>query len=78
MNSQRNVISVEKNNQINFSYYLGQKVVDININEDTFLLLILTNGQLSVECPWRLRNNREILIGETDCVSAPKDIHEIN
>jgi hypothetical protein len=27
---------------------------------------------LSVECPWRLRNKTEILIGESDCQSAPQ------
>ncbi|QCJ45349.1 hypothetical protein FAY30_23380 [Bacillus sp. S3] len=25
-----------------------------------------------IECPWRLRKKKEILIGETDCISEPK------
>ncbi|WP_251027910.1 hypothetical protein [Bacillus sp. ISL-41] len=60
------------NNQIDFSYFIDQELIDIKINENTLLILILCRGQLSVECPWRLRNKKEILIGEVDCISAPE------
>lgn len=59
-------------NQIDFSYFIGQTLVDINTDNNSFLLLILNNGNLSVECPWRLRSKKEILIGEVDCISAPE------
>lgn len=58
--------------QIDFSFFIGQKLVDVNTDPNSFLMFNLENGYLSVECPWRLRNKKEILIGEADCISAPE------
>lgn len=28
-----------------------------------------------VECPWRIRKGKEIILGETDCISEQKNSH---
>lgn len=65
-------------NNINFNYFLGQDVIDIDTDKNVFLRLILKNSRLSVECPWRLRGKKEILIGEADCISAPQRYSQNN
>jgi hypothetical protein len=55
-----------------FSSFIGQYVMDVDTDHHAFLRLIFQDGLLSVECPWRLRNHTEILIGESDCQSAPQ------
>lgn len=57
--------------KVEFSYFYGQKLIDIDTEKMSFLRLIFNNSQLSVECPWRLRSKKEIFIGESDCISAP-------
>ena len=56
---------------LDFSYFYGQKLIDVDTEKRRFLRLIFEHSQLSVECSWRLRDKGGILIGESDCVSAP-------
>jgi hypothetical protein len=57
---------------MDFGYFIGQVVIDVNTEENLPLGIVFEKGSLIVECPWRLRKNKEILIGETDCISEPK------
>lgn len=34
--------------------------------------IIFEKGSLIVECPWRIRKNKEIILGESDCISEPQ------
>lgn len=55
--------------EIDFSYFIGQVVTDINTEENLSLSIIFEKGWLMVECPWRIRKGKEIVLGETDCIS---------
>jgi hypothetical protein len=57
---------------MDFGYFIGQVVIDVNTEENFPLGIVFEKGSFIVECPWRLRKNKEILIGETDCISEPK------
>lgn len=70
-NKKRRAIELSQNN-IDFGYFIGQIVTHIDTDTNVFLRLIFEEGRLSAECPWRLRKKKEILVGETDCISAPE------
>ncbi|NOV04834.1 hypothetical protein [Paenibacillus planticolens] len=55
---------------INFSYFVGQKVTDVPIEPDLSFRIIFESGWLMIECPWRIRQ-LEVAVGRSDCVSAP-------
>lgn len=57
---------------MDFGYFMGQVVIDVNTEGNLPLGIVFEKGSLIIECPWRLRKNKEILIGETDCISEPK------
>lgn len=57
---------------MDISFFIGQVVTHVNTEESLPLEIVFEKGSLIVECPWRLRKNKEILIGETDCISEPK------
>ncbi|MEO2075968.1 MAG: hypothetical protein ABGX20_11420 [Bacillus sp. (in: firmicutes)] len=59
-------------NKIDSSYFIGQAVIDVNTEENVPLGIIFQKGSLVVECPWRIRKGQEIVLGETDCISAPE------
>jgi len=59
-------------NKIDYSYFINQAVINVNTEEKVPLGIIFQKGSLIVECPWRIRKGDEILLGETDCISAPK------
>lgn len=60
-----------KKSKIDFSYFIGQAVIEVNTEEDIPLGMSFDTGGLIVECPWRLRRGKEIIIGTSDCVNAP-------
>jgi hypothetical protein len=64
--------------KIDFGYFIGQLVTDVNTEENLPLGIIFEKGTLIVECPWRIRKSKEIIIGETDCISAPKKFSHNN
>lgn len=49
---------------ITFKEFIGQKIV--GIDPEANFIVQLEKGAIIVECPWRIRNMEEILIGETD------------
>lgn len=49
---------------ITFQEFIGQKIVAVD-SEFAFILQF-EKGALAAECPWRIRDTKEILIGETD------------
>lgn len=56
-----------KISDISFEEVIGQKIVSIHL-EDYFTIQ-LEKAKIMIECPWRLRNVSEIVIGETDVQS---------
>ncbi|SFS98957.1 hypothetical protein [Marininema halotolerans] len=67
---------------MDFGYFIGQVVTGVNTDEHAPLVIQFEKGSLIVECPWRLCRNNEIILGETDCISAPdkftyKEIYKI-
>lgn len=63
---------MENLSKIDFSYFAGQVVTDVNTEENQTLVITFEKGYLTVECPWRIRKDKEIILGETDCISAPQ------
>lgn len=61
---------MEKSN-INFNYFVGQKIIEINTEENLPFGMCFDNGGLIVECPWRLRKLKTIIIGSSDCIGSP-------
>jgi hypothetical protein len=57
---------------IDFSYFLGQAVNEVNTDKNLPLGMSFDKGGLIVECPWRIRRGKEIIIGTSDCREAPK------
>lgn len=48
---------------INFAPIIGQKVTEIN---RIYLVLVLEDGHLTIECPWRLRIGNRIIVGQPE------------
>lgn len=56
----------DKLSDIDFTDFIGQKVLDIiSIGRD-LLNIKLEDGSLNVECSWRLRNKTDIVVGITE------------
>ncbi|WP_078410709.1 hypothetical protein [Priestia abyssalis] len=58
-------ISIKFSN-VDFSIFLGQKVTDVIPIGVELINIKFENGNLNVECPWRLRNRNGILVGSTE------------
>lgn len=56
---------------IDFSYFTRQVVTEVNTEDNLPLGISFNNGGLIVESPWRLRKEKEIMIGTSDCFNAP-------
>lgn len=54
-----------------WSYFIGQEVTDINSINRLLSGISFQAAELTIECPWRLRNAKEVLIGYSYCVHAP-------
>lgn len=52
---------------ITFKEFIGQKI--LAIDSEVNFIVQLEKGAIIIECPWRIRNRQEILIGETDIQS---------
>ena len=51
-------------NKISFERFIGKRIVEIN---DMYPILIFDGEEsLTVECPWRLRNEKTILVGSSE------------
>ncbi|MNP27293.1 hypothetical protein D3C76_1201920 [compost metagenome] len=48
---------------INFAPIIGQKVTEIN---RMYPILILDEGHLTIECPWRLRKENRVIVGQPE------------
>ncbi|WP_245680517.1 hypothetical protein [Bacillus marinisedimentorum] len=57
--------------EIDFTYFIGQKVIKINSVDGMLNGLLFESAVLTIECPWRLRTSKEIIIGYSDCIHAP-------
>jgi hypothetical protein len=52
---------------IDFSFLIGQKVVEVNKDSNAVLVILFERGYLHVECSWRLRyKDRGILVAQSD------------
>jgi len=69
---------MENSSEIDFGYFIGQVVTDVSTAEDQFLRIFFGKFLLSVECPWRICNNKEIILGVTDCIHNPKKFSHKN
>lgn len=58
--------------EINIGYFMEQILTDVNTEENLSLDIILDKGSIIVECPWRIRKDKEIVLVETDCISESK------
>ena len=70
--------SMENLSKLDFGYFIGQVVTSIHTEENQPLGIILEKGWLMVECPWRIRKGKDIILGETDCVSEPEKFSHKN
>ncbi|WP_066400163.1 hypothetical protein [Neobacillus mesonae] len=58
--------------EINIGYFMEQILTDVNTEENLSLDIILDKGWIIVECPWRIRKDKEIVLVETDCFRIEK------
>ncbi|MDI7741172.1 hypothetical protein QMK38_04080 [Lysinibacillus fusiformis] len=61
----------QKTSHIDFTYFIGQKAIEINTEKNSPFGVSFEQGNLTVECPWRIRVSREVAIGYSDCLQAP-------
>lgn len=71
-----------KLSNIDFKYFIGQKVTEVNTEENLPLGMAFETAGLIIECPWRLQVANEIVIGYSDCHQSPeryshKDVEKI-
>ena len=50
--------------EFTFIEFIGEKIIDIDT--DVNFIIQFEKGALTIECPWRIRNSENVLIGETD------------
>ena len=54
---------IRPRSEIDFSSLINQKVKEIN---RMYPIVIFDNGHLTIECPWRLRVDNRIIVGEPE------------
>ncbi len=59
-----------KLSNINFKYFIGQTVIEVNTEKNVPLGMAFEKAGLIIECPWRLKVGNEITIGYSDCIYA--------
>jgi len=64
--------------KMDFDYFKGQVETDVNTEENLPLGIIFEKGSIIVECPWRIRKEKVIVLGETDCISEPEKFSHQN
>jgi hypothetical protein len=55
-----------KLSEIEFSPFLGQKVTEVILVGKELINLKFENGNVNVECSWRLRNQNGLIIGYSE------------
>lgn len=55
-----------KSSDVDFSTFFSQKVTEVTLVGAELINVVFENGNLNVECPWRLRNRDGILVGSTE------------
>ncbi len=60
-----------KISKITFKEFIGQKITAVDT--EVHLMIQLEKGAIIIECPWRIRNVDEILVGETDIQANHKE-----
>ena len=60
----------KKLSNIDFKYFIGQKVTEVNTEKNVPLGMTFDSAGLIIECPWRLLVSNEINIGYTDCIQS--------
>lgn len=68
----------KKLSKIDFHYFIGQKVTEVNTEKNQPLGMSFERGDLTIECPWRLRVSAEVAIGYSDCLQAPGEYSHKN
>ncbi|WP_245975445.1 hypothetical protein [Oceanobacillus chungangensis] len=61
----------KKISNIDFTYFIGQKVTEVNTEKNLPLGVAFETAGLIIECPWRLQASNEVLIGYSDCIQKP-------
>ncbi|PAQ15596.1 hypothetical protein CD798_05870 [Bacillaceae bacterium SAOS 7] len=57
----------KKLSDIDFSHFVGQKVIEVKSEAGWPLGVFFEKGVLIIECPWRLRDMNQIIMGYSDC-----------
>lgn len=71
-----------KPSNIDFNFFVGQKVIEVNTEENLPLGMTFEMSALIIECPWRIQVVNEVLMGYSDCLHSPeryshKDVEKI-
>lgn len=61
----------KKLSDVDFNYFIGQQVKEVNTEKDVPLGMSLETAGLIIECPWRIRVAMEVTIGYSDCIHSP-------
>lgn len=67
-----------KQSDINFNYFFGQSIIEVNTEKNLPLGMTFDNGWLIIECPWRLQVDHQICIGYSDCLQAKDKYTHLN
>ncbi|PSL41032.1 hypothetical protein B0H99_103166 [Planomicrobium soli] len=57
---------------IDFEFFIGQKVTEVNTEKNAPLGMTFERATSIIECPWRLKVVKEIVVGYSDCLYSPK------
>ncbi|WP_298469131.1 DUF6188 family protein [uncultured Psychrobacillus sp.] len=60
----------KKLSNVDFKYFIGQKVTEVNTEKNLPLGMTFDTAGLIIECPWRLQVSNEVVIGYSDCIQA--------
>lgn len=58
------------NESLDFPYFKGQTITKLENGKPLPLILHFSNGGLVIECPWRLKKDGRIIVGQTDFQTA--------
>ncbi|MDN4494357.1 DUF6188 family protein [Ureibacillus aquaedulcis] len=68
----------KKLSKLDFSYFIDQKLTEVNAEKNYPFGISFEWGDLNVECPWRLRVSSEVAIGQSDYLQAPGEYSHKN
>ncbi|MEK9198443.1 hypothetical protein ACH0B5_11865 [Ureibacillus sp. 179-F W5.1 NHS] len=61
----------KKLSTIDFHYFIGQKITEVNTEKNVPFGMEFESGSLIIECPWRILTSNEVVIGYSDCLQSP-------